>query len=144
MAVCSKPTYETKVMTKTPPMALLSGKRGAAQLGFAVLLSLYTQHGRFPRVPFELPVEAVEFVARERSAGLARRICPASRRRDWRPPIAAMMTTLGLASDQRRRSPRGARRLVRASMRCVRGTARRSRAWLRGLMVTRPAGSTQD
>ncbi|EKX65311.1 DUF4158 domain-containing protein [Streptomyces ipomoeae] len=44
---------------------LVSGKRGATRLGFAVLLKFYTQHGRFPRGRFELPGEAVEFVARQ-------------------------------------------------------------------------------
>jgi hypothetical protein len=43
---------------------LVSGKRGATRLGFAVLLKFYTQHGRFPRGRFELPGESVEFVAR--------------------------------------------------------------------------------
>lgn len=45
--------------------ALVAGKRGATRLGFAVLLKFYTQYGRFPRGRFELPVEAVEFVARQ-------------------------------------------------------------------------------
>ncbi|MCQ8836471.1 DUF4158 domain-containing protein [Streptomyces malaysiensis] len=44
---------------------LVSGKRGATRLGFAVLLKFYTQYGRFPRGRFELPGEAVEFVARQ-------------------------------------------------------------------------------
>ncbi|MEU1711126.1 DUF4158 domain-containing protein [Streptomyces sp. NPDC005706] len=43
----------------------MSGKRGATRLGFAVLLKFYTQYGRFPRGRFELPGEAVEFVARQ-------------------------------------------------------------------------------
>ncbi|MGW2894925.1 DUF4158 domain-containing protein [Streptomyces sp. NPDC001212] len=42
---------------------LVSGKHGATRLGFAVLLKFYTQYGRFPRGRFELPGEAVEFVA---------------------------------------------------------------------------------
>ncbi|MFD8368594.1 DUF4158 domain-containing protein [Streptomyces hygroscopicus] len=45
--------------------ALVSGKRGATRLGFAVLLKFYTQYGRFPQGRFELPGEAVEFVARQ-------------------------------------------------------------------------------
>ncbi|WP_432124494.1 DUF4158 domain-containing protein [Streptomyces sp. C10-9-1] len=45
--------------------ALVSGKRGATRLGFAVLLKFYTQYGRFPRNRAELPGEAVEFVARQ-------------------------------------------------------------------------------
>ncbi|MEU0742232.1 DUF4158 domain-containing protein [Streptomyces sp. NPDC006134] len=45
--------------------ALVSGKRGTTRLGFAVLLKFYTQYGRFPRGRFELPGEAVEFVARQ-------------------------------------------------------------------------------
>lgn len=44
---------------------LVSGKRGATRLGFAVLLKFYTQYGRFPWGRFELPSEAVEFVARQ-------------------------------------------------------------------------------
>ncbi len=44
---------------------LVSGKRGATRLGFAVLLKFYTQYGRFPRNRTELPGEAVEFVARQ-------------------------------------------------------------------------------
>ncbi|MGW0390621.1 DUF4158 domain-containing protein [Streptomyces sp. NPDC003042] len=44
---------------------LVSGKRGATRLGFAVLLKFYTQYGRFPRGRAELPGEAVEFVARQ-------------------------------------------------------------------------------
>ncbi|MFJ8095944.1 DUF4158 domain-containing protein [Streptomyces griseofuscus] len=44
---------------------LVSGKRGATRLGFAVVLKFYTQYGRFPRGRFELPGEAVEFVARQ-------------------------------------------------------------------------------
>ncbi|MEV8638354.1 DUF4158 domain-containing protein [Streptosporangium sp. NPDC051023] len=44
---------------------LVSGKRGATRLGFALLLKFYTQHGRFPRGRAELPDEAVEHVARQ-------------------------------------------------------------------------------
>jgi hypothetical protein len=44
---------------------LVSGKRGATRLGFAVLLKFYTQYGRFPLGRFELPGEVVEFVARQ-------------------------------------------------------------------------------
>ncbi|MFM9809061.1 DUF4158 domain-containing protein [Streptomyces scabiei] len=44
---------------------LVSGKRGATRLGFAVLLKFYTQYGRFPLNRTELPGEAVEFVARQ-------------------------------------------------------------------------------
>ncbi|MFF7183565.1 DUF4158 domain-containing protein [Streptomyces sp. NPDC008121] len=44
---------------------LVSGKRGATRMGFAVLLKFYTQYGRFPRGRAELPGEAVEFVARQ-------------------------------------------------------------------------------
>ncbi|MEV2273754.1 DUF4158 domain-containing protein [Nonomuraea africana] len=46
-------------------MLLVSGKRGATRLGFALLLKFYTQHGRFPRGRSELPDEAVEHVARQ-------------------------------------------------------------------------------
>lgn len=45
--------------------ALVSGKRGATRLGFAVLLKFYTQYGRFPRGRAELAGEAVEFIARQ-------------------------------------------------------------------------------
>lgn len=45
--------------------SLVSGKRGATRLGFAVLLKFYTQYGRFPRGRTELPGEAVEFIARQ-------------------------------------------------------------------------------
>lgn len=44
---------------------LVSGKRGATRLGFALLLKFYTQYGRFPQGRFELPGEVVEFVARQ-------------------------------------------------------------------------------
>ncbi|GAA2440358.1 DUF4158 domain-containing protein [Streptomyces glaucus] len=44
---------------------LVSGKRGATRLGFAVLPKFYTQYGRFPRGRYELPADAVEFVARQ-------------------------------------------------------------------------------
>ncbi len=44
---------------------LLAGKRGATRLGFALLLSFYRRHGRFPRGRAELPDDAVEFVARQ-------------------------------------------------------------------------------
>ncbi|MFC9635271.1 DUF4158 domain-containing protein [Streptomyces mirabilis] len=44
---------------------LVSGKRGATRLGFAMLLKFYTQYGRFPRGRSELPGEAVEFVSRQ-------------------------------------------------------------------------------
>jgi len=37
-------------------------KRGAARLGFALLLKFYTGHGRFPRGRAELPDEVVDFV----------------------------------------------------------------------------------
>jgi len=41
----------------------VGAKRGAARLGFAVLLKYFTRHGRFPRGRSELPDAAVEFVA---------------------------------------------------------------------------------
>jgi TnpA family transposase len=40
-------------------------KRGAARLGFALLLKFYTGHGRFPRGRAELPDEAIDFVGRQ-------------------------------------------------------------------------------
>ena len=39
---------------------LISGKRGATRLGFALVLKFYTRYGRFPRGPAELPDEVVE------------------------------------------------------------------------------------
>ncbi|MFF1695585.1 DUF4158 domain-containing protein [Streptomyces sp. NPDC058257] len=45
--------------------ALVSGKRGAIRLDFAVLLKFYTQYERFSRSRAELPGDAVEFVARQ-------------------------------------------------------------------------------
>ncbi|MFE6937532.1 DUF4158 domain-containing protein [Streptomyces chartreusis] len=48
------------------PQALVSGKRGATRLGFAVLLKFYTRSTApvCPEPGGELPGEAVEFVAR--------------------------------------------------------------------------------
>ena len=43
--------------------ALVSAKRGATRLGFALLLKFYTRHGRFPAGGAELPGAVVEFVA---------------------------------------------------------------------------------
>jgi hypothetical protein len=42
---------------------LLAGRRGAAALGFAVLLKYYSRHGRFPRERSEVADEVVEFIA---------------------------------------------------------------------------------
>jgi hypothetical protein len=44
---------------------LVDAKRGAARLGFALLLKFYTRHGRFPIGGSELPGEVVEYVARQ-------------------------------------------------------------------------------
>ncbi len=44
---------------------LVTGKRGATRLGFAVIMKFYTRYGRFPRGRGELADEAVEFVARQ-------------------------------------------------------------------------------
>lgn len=49
--------------------ALVSGERGTARLGFAVLLKFSTQYGRLPWNHAELPSKAAEFVARQASAG---------------------------------------------------------------------------
>ncbi|MGW0003764.1 DUF4158 domain-containing protein [Nocardia grenadensis] len=46
-------------------LELVSGKRGATRLGFALLLRFYTEWGRFPRGRAELPDDAVEYVARQ-------------------------------------------------------------------------------
>jgi hypothetical protein len=46
-------------------LELVSGKRSATRLGFALLLRFYTERGRFPRGRGELPDEAVEYVARQ-------------------------------------------------------------------------------
>jgi hypothetical protein len=42
---------------------LVSGKRGATRLGFALVLKFYTLHGRFPRGRAEFPHEVVDHVA---------------------------------------------------------------------------------
>ena len=44
---------------------LVSGKRGATRLGFALILKFYTLHGRFPRGRAEFPREVVGHVARQ-------------------------------------------------------------------------------
>ena len=44
---------------------LIAGKRGPTRLGFTLLLKFFTQYGRFPAGRWELPDEAVEFVARQ-------------------------------------------------------------------------------
>ncbi len=44
---------------------LVSGKRGATRLGFALLLKYYARHGRFPAGGSDLPGTVVEFVARQ-------------------------------------------------------------------------------
>ncbi|MDP9474213.1 MAG: Tn3 family transposase [Actinomycetota bacterium] len=45
--------------------ALLSGKRGATRLGFAVLVRFFAREGRFPEPPEEIDVDAVAHVARQ-------------------------------------------------------------------------------
>ena len=44
---------------------LVATKRGAAKLGFALLLRFYTERGRFPRGRSEIPDNAVDYVARQ-------------------------------------------------------------------------------
>ncbi len=51
---------------------LISGKRGATRLGFALVLKFYTRYGRFPRGPAELPDEVVEHLARQVKVPAAR------------------------------------------------------------------------
>jgi Domain of unknown function (DUF4158) len=46
-------------------LELVAGKRGATKLGFALLLRFYTERGRFPRGPSEIPDAAVDYVARQ-------------------------------------------------------------------------------
>ena len=46
-------------------LELVSGKRGATRLGFALLLRFYTERGRFPRGRGEIPDGAVGYVARQ-------------------------------------------------------------------------------
>lgn len=46
-------------------VALLRNKSGATRLGFALLLKFFGRRGRFPSGRGELPVEVVEFVARQ-------------------------------------------------------------------------------
>src|SRR6266700_1067689 len=51
---------------------LISGRRGATRLGFALVLKFYTRYGRFPRGPAELPDEVVEHLARQVKVPAAR------------------------------------------------------------------------
>lgn len=44
---------------------LVGTKRGAAKLGFALMLRFYTEKGRFPRGRAEVPDEAIAYVARQ-------------------------------------------------------------------------------
>jgi TnpA family transposase len=46
-------------------MDLMTGKRSATKLGFALMLRFYTEHGRFPRGRSEIPDAAVDYVARQ-------------------------------------------------------------------------------
>lgn len=46
-------------------MEQVGAKRGAARLGFALLLKYFTRYGRFPRGRSELHDDAAEFVARQ-------------------------------------------------------------------------------
>ncbi|MEU7457869.1 DUF4158 domain-containing protein [Streptosporangium roseum] len=46
---------------------LITGKRDATRVGFAVLLKFYTQHGRFPRGRSELPDDVLEHLAKVES-----------------------------------------------------------------------------
>jgi hypothetical protein len=60
--------------------ALLGNKIGTTRLGFAVLLKVFQTEGRFPRRPEEVPVAAVEAIARQIGA-----------------PAAACVATIGAA-----------------------------------------------
>src|SRR5271155_4825906 len=51
--------------------ALLGNKIGTTRLGFAVLLKVFQTEGRFPRRPEEVPVAAVEAIARQIGAPAA-------------------------------------------------------------------------
>jgi hypothetical protein len=44
---------------------LVDIRRGAAKLGFALMLKFYTLHGRFPRGRDEFEDDVVEFVAKQ-------------------------------------------------------------------------------
>jgi TnpA family transposase len=46
-------------------LELVTGKRGATRLGFALLLRFYTEQGRFPRGRREISDNAVDYVARQ-------------------------------------------------------------------------------
>ena len=46
-------------------LGLVSGKRGATRLGFALLLRFYIERGRFPRGRSEIPDAAIDYVARQ-------------------------------------------------------------------------------
>ena len=48
---------------------LVAGKRGATKLGFALLLRVYTERGRFPRGRGEIPDTAVDYVTRQAAVG---------------------------------------------------------------------------
>ncbi|WP_212735575.1 DUF4158 domain-containing protein [Herbidospora galbida] len=45
-------------------LALLSNRRGPTKLAFALLLRFYALNGRFPKGRYELPDQAVGYVAR--------------------------------------------------------------------------------
>ncbi|MFI6713273.1 DUF4158 domain-containing protein [Nonomuraea sp. NPDC050478] len=45
-------------------LALLSNRRPATKLAFALMLRFYSLHGRFPKGRYELPDQAIDYVAR--------------------------------------------------------------------------------
>ncbi|WP_329416167.1 DUF4158 domain-containing protein [Nocardia vinacea] len=51
------------LLGKEPDM--VATKRGAAKLGFGLMLRFYTERGRFPRGRAEIPDAAVDYVARQ-------------------------------------------------------------------------------
>jgi len=64
--------------------ALLGNKAGATRLGFTVLLKMFQADGRFPHRLEEVPLSAVEVIARQVDVPAA-----AWRSYDWRSRTAA-------------------------------------------------------
>src|SRR5215472_4050937 len=67
-----------------PDRALFGNKVATTRLGFAVLLKMFQAEGRFPSRPEEVPVAAVEAIARQIGVSAA-----AWRSYDWRSRAVA-------------------------------------------------------
>jgi len=93
--------------------ALLGNKTGTTRLGFAVLLKMFQAEGRFPSRPEEVPIAAVEAIARQigvpaaawRSYGSGPR-CPFLSDA-WRHEVAARTGTTARARSRARPMPWG-------------------------------------